>query len=43
MNAYDVIVLVILVFLAVRGLRRGLIAMLIGLVAFAVGLAGSAL
>jgi uncharacterized membrane protein required for colicin V production len=38
-NAYDVIVLVILVFLAVRGLRRGLIAMLIGLVAFAVGLA----
>lgn len=35
MNAYDVIVLVVLVLLAVRGLRRGLIAMLIGLVAFA--------
>ena len=35
MNAYDVIVLVILVLLGVRGLRRGLIAMLIGLVAFA--------
>lgn len=35
MNAYDVIVLVILVLLGVRGLRRGLTAMLIGLVAFA--------
>lgn len=35
MNAYDVIVLVILILLAVRGLRRGLIAMLIGLIAFA--------
>lgn len=39
MNAYDVIVLVILVLLAVRGLRRGLIAMAIGLVAFAAAVA----
>jgi uncharacterized membrane protein required for colicin V production len=34
-NAYDVIVVVILVLPAVRGLRRGLIAMLIGLIGFA--------
>ena len=39
MNIYDLIVLVILVLLAVRGLRRGLVRELIGLVAFAVGLA----
>jgi membrane protein required for colicin V production len=36
-NLYDVIVLVILGLLAVRGLRRGLLATFLGLVAFAAG------
>jgi uncharacterized membrane protein required for colicin V production len=39
MNIYDLVVLVILVLLGVRGLRRGLIGELVGLVAFAAALA----